>query len=80
MLPIVREKPTAEFVKVTEEMESFSAFSKLRLERTNKVGDVLPEFLFEDVDAPIPVLVIPAKSLGKLINLKMSRSEMGSFE
>ncbi|GJS56745.1 60S ribosomal protein L13-1-like protein [Tanacetum coccineum] len=36
VLPIVREKPAAEFVKVTEEMKSFSAFSKLRLERTNK--------------------------------------------
>lgn len=36
VLPIVREKPAAEFVKVTEEMKSFSAYSKLRVERTNK--------------------------------------------
>lgn len=36
VLPIVREKPATEFVKVTEDMKSFSAFSKLRLERTNK--------------------------------------------
>lgn len=36
VLPIVREKPAPEFVKVTEEMKSFSAYSKLRLERTNK--------------------------------------------
>ncbi|KAL2527612.1 60S ribosomal protein L13-1 [Abeliophyllum distichum] len=35
-MPIVREKPTVEFVKVTEEMKSFKAYDKLRLERTNK--------------------------------------------
>lgn len=36
VLPIVREKVAPELVKVTEEMKSFSAYSKLRLERTNK--------------------------------------------
>lgn len=36
VLPIVREKAAAELVKVTEEMKSFSAYSKLRVERTNK--------------------------------------------
>ncbi|XP_047337922.1 60S ribosomal protein L13-1-like [Impatiens glandulifera] len=35
-LAITREKPTVEFVKVTDEMKSFKAFDKLRLERTNK--------------------------------------------
>ncbi len=35
-LPIVREKPTAELVKVTDEMKSFSAYAKLRIERTNE--------------------------------------------
>ncbi|KAM7271632.1 hypothetical protein ACFE04_030846 [Oxalis oulophora] len=34
-LPIVREQPTVELVKVTEEMKSVKAFQKLRLERTN---------------------------------------------
>ncbi|KAK6129403.1 hypothetical protein DH2020_036855 [Rehmannia glutinosa] len=34
-LPIVREKPTVELVKVTGEMKSFKAYDKLRLERTN---------------------------------------------
>ncbi|KAL3653778.1 60S ribosomal protein L13B [Castilleja foliolosa] len=34
-LPIVREKPTVELVKVTNELKSFKAFDKLRLERTN---------------------------------------------
>nr|GEV31071.1 zinc finger, CCHC-type [Tanacetum cinerariifolium] len=34
----------------------------------------------QDVNAPNPVLVMLANSLGKLINLKMSRIEMGSFE
>ncbi|KAL1539825.1 60S ribosomal protein L13B [Salvia divinorum] len=34
-LPIVREKPTMELVKVTEDMKSFKAYDKLRLERTN---------------------------------------------
>lgn len=35
-MPIVREKPSVEFVKVTDEMKSFNAYAKLRLERTNK--------------------------------------------
>ncbi|KAE9462418.1 hypothetical protein C3L33_05675, partial [Rhododendron williamsianum] len=35
-LPIVREKPTVELVKVTSEMKSFKAYDKLRIERTNK--------------------------------------------
>ena len=35
-LPIVREKPTVELVKVTDEMKSFKAYYKLRLERTNQ--------------------------------------------
>ncbi|AEE78486.1 breast basic conserved 1 [Arabidopsis thaliana] len=35
-LPIVREKPTMELVKLTSEMKSFKAFDKIRLERTNK--------------------------------------------
>lgn len=34
-LPIVREKPAVELVKVTEEMKSFKAYDKIRLERTN---------------------------------------------
>ncbi|KAL4595868.1 hypothetical protein ACB098_12G102200 [Castanea mollissima] len=34
-LPIVREKPSVELVKVTEEMKSFKAYDKLRLERMN---------------------------------------------
>lgn len=34
-LPIVCEKPTVDLVKVTEEMKSFKAYDKLRLERTN---------------------------------------------
>lgn len=34
-MPIVREKPTMDLVKVTEEMKSFKAYDKLRLERTN---------------------------------------------
>ncbi|KAG7557132.1 Ribosomal protein L13e [Arabidopsis suecica] len=34
-LPIVREKPTMELVKLTSEMKSF-AYDKIRLERTNK--------------------------------------------
>ncbi|GKD52095.1 60S ribosomal protein L13-1-like protein, partial [Tanacetum coccineum] len=36
VLPILREKPTTELVKVTEEMKSFKTFAKIRLERTNK--------------------------------------------
>uniref|UniRef100_A0A2N9G089 60S ribosomal protein L13 n=1 Tax=Fagus sylvatica TaxID=28930 RepID=A0A2N9G089_FAGSY len=35
-LPIAREKPSVELVKVTEEMKSFKAYDKLRLERTNQ--------------------------------------------
>lgn len=35
-MPIVREKPTVELVKVTQEMKSFKAYDKLRLERTNE--------------------------------------------
>ncbi|KAJ4952939.1 hypothetical protein NE237_029771 [Protea cynaroides] len=35
-MPIVREKPSVEFVKVTDEMKSFKAYAKLRLERTNE--------------------------------------------
>ncbi|KAL8496205.1 hypothetical protein ACS0TY_020063 [Phlomoides rotata] len=35
-LPIVSEKPTVELVKVSEDMKSFKAYDKLRLERTNK--------------------------------------------
>ncbi|CAI9108541.1 OLC1v1008165C1 [Oldenlandia corymbosa var. corymbosa] len=34
-LPIVAEKPTMELVKVTEDMKSFKAYDKLRLERMN---------------------------------------------
>ncbi|KAG9158069.1 hypothetical protein Leryth_000233 [Lithospermum erythrorhizon] len=34
-LPITSEKPTVELVKITEEMKSFRAYNKLRLERTN---------------------------------------------
>lgn len=34
-LPIVREKPTVELVKVTDEMKSFNAYAKLRVERMN---------------------------------------------
>jgi len=36
ILPIVREHPAVELVKVTDEMKAFRAYSKLRLERTNK--------------------------------------------
>ncbi|WOG96168.1 hypothetical protein DCAR_0415499 [Daucus carota subsp. sativus] len=35
-MPIAREKPDAELVKVTQEMKSFKAYSKLRAERTNE--------------------------------------------
>lgn len=35
-MPIVREKPSVELVKVTEEMKSFKAYDKLRVERTNQ--------------------------------------------
>lgn len=36
VLPISREKVAVELVKVTDEMKSFNAYAKLRLERTNK--------------------------------------------
>ncbi|KAL7582427.1 hypothetical protein Lser_V15G44643 [Lactuca serriola] len=36
VLPIVREKPVVELVKITEEMKSFNAYAKLRVERINK--------------------------------------------
>ncbi|KAL6503979.1 60S ribosomal protein L13B [Orobanche gracilis] len=35
-LPIVGEKPTVELIKVTDELKSFKAYDKLRLERTNE--------------------------------------------
>ncbi|CAN6452055.1 unnamed protein product [Victoria cruziana] len=35
-MPIEREKPAVDFVKVTDEMKSFKAYNKLRLERMNK--------------------------------------------
>ncbi|KAL8159712.1 hypothetical protein V2J09_001249 [Rumex salicifolius] len=35
-MPIELEKPTVELVKVTDEMKSFKAYDKLRLERMNK--------------------------------------------
>lgn len=35
-LPIVCEKPSVELVKVTDEMKSFKAYAKLRVERMNK--------------------------------------------
>ncbi|XP_057518877.1 60S ribosomal protein L13-1-like [Amaranthus tricolor] len=35
-LPIQREQPTVELVKITDDMKSFNAYAKLRLERTNK--------------------------------------------
>lgn len=35
-MPIVREQPSVELVKVTEEMKSFKAYDKLRLERMNQ--------------------------------------------
>ncbi|KAF4396107.1 hypothetical protein G4B88_020744, partial [Cannabis sativa] len=34
-LPIAREKPAFELVKITDDMKSFKAYNKLRLERTN---------------------------------------------
>lgn len=33
---ITREKPSVELVKVTDEMKSFSAYGKLRVEQMNK--------------------------------------------
>lgn len=35
-LPIVREKPSVELVKITDELKSFKAYNKLRVERTNE--------------------------------------------
>ncbi|CAO2838104.1 unnamed protein product [Amaranthus hypochondriacus] len=35
-LPIQREQPTVELVKITDDMKNFNAYAKLRLERTNK--------------------------------------------
>ncbi|KAG1360604.1 putative 60S ribosomal protein L13-2 [Cocos nucifera] len=35
-MPIVHEKPTVELVKVTDEMKSFRAYAKLRVERMNQ--------------------------------------------
>ncbi|GLT54874.1 hypothetical protein SLA2020_280360 [Shorea laevis] len=35
-MPIVREKPSVELVKITAEMKSFKAYDKLRIERTNQ--------------------------------------------
>ena len=35
-MPIVREKPSVELVKVTDDMKSFKAYYKLRLERMNQ--------------------------------------------
>ncbi|CAL9160362.1 unnamed protein product [Musa hybrid cultivar] len=35
-MPIMREKPTVELVKVTDEMKSFKAYAKLRVERMNE--------------------------------------------
>ncbi|XP_073103047.1 large ribosomal subunit protein eL13z-like [Elaeis guineensis] len=35
-MPIVREKPTVELVTVADEMKSFRAYAKLRVERMNK--------------------------------------------
>ncbi|RWR84652.1 Ribosomal protein L13e [Cinnamomum micranthum f. kanehirae] len=35
-MPITREKPVVELVKVTDEMKAFKAYQKLRLEQTNK--------------------------------------------
>lgn len=34
-LPIVRDQPAIELVKITDEMKSFKAYGKLRIERTN---------------------------------------------
>uniref|UniRef100_A0A1D1YWJ6 60S ribosomal protein L13 n=1 Tax=Anthurium amnicola TaxID=1678845 RepID=A0A1D1YWJ6_9ARAE len=35
-MPIVREKPSVDLVKVTDEMKSFNAYAKIRVERMNK--------------------------------------------
>jgi len=36
LIPIVREQPSVEVVKVTEEMKAFKAYGKLRVERMNQ--------------------------------------------
>lgn len=35
-MPIVHDKPSVELVKVTDEMKSFKAYAKLRVERMNQ--------------------------------------------
>lgn len=35
-MPITREKPTVDLVKITDEMKSFNAYGKLRVERMNE--------------------------------------------
>ncbi|KAK3018724.1 hypothetical protein RJ639_003919 [Escallonia herrerae] len=35
-MPTVREKPSVEFVKITDEMRAFNAYAKLRLERMKR--------------------------------------------
>lgn len=35
-MPILREKPSIELVKVTDEMKAFKAYAKLRVERMNE--------------------------------------------
>lgn len=35
-LPVVREKPSVELVKITDELKSFKAYNKLRVERVNE--------------------------------------------
>lgn len=35
-LPITREKPSVELVKVTDDLKSFKAYDKLRVERMNQ--------------------------------------------
>lgn len=35
-LPIAREKPSVELVKVTDDLKSFKAYDKLRVERMNQ--------------------------------------------
>ncbi|KAK2965567.1 hypothetical protein RJ640_018733 [Escallonia rubra] len=35
-MPIVREKPSVELVKITDEMRAFNAYAKLRLEKMKR--------------------------------------------
>lgn len=35
-MPITLEKPTVDLVKVTQDMKSFKAYDKLRIERANE--------------------------------------------